>query len=86
LEPSQDFIRAVQIIAGGLDGQSPLQARLNPIPKMVYSINGLQDGDIILGHRTRCKLESCGTPFVPVVPWQKYCCFEHTKKGQRSKV
>ena len=85
LAPSQDFNRAVQIIAGGLDGQSPLQARLNPVPKMVYSTNGMQDGDIVLGHTRRCEMESCGIRFVPVVPWQRYCCYEHTKKGQRSK-
>lgn len=82
LAPSQDFSRAVQIIAGGLDGQSPLQARLNPVPKMVYSVNGLEDGDIVLGHTKRCGLESCGIRFVPVVPWQRYCCYEHTKKGR----
>ena len=85
LEPSRDFNRAVKIIAGSLDGQSPLQARLNPVPKMVYSVNGLRDGDIILGHTRRCKLESCGIRFVPNHPSREYCCYEHTKKGQRHK-
>jgi len=84
-EASKELQKAIAILIGGLDGQSPLQARLNPVPKLVYSVNGLQDGDIILGHTRRCQMESCGIRFVPVVPWQRYCCYEHTKKGQRGR-
>ena len=85
-EASKELQKAITILTGRLDGQSPLQARLNPVPKMVYSVNGLQDGDIILGHTRRCEMESCGIRFVPVVPWQRYCCYEHTRKGRRSKA
>lgn len=82
LEPSKKLIKTIDILGNMLDGQSPIQARLNG-PIMVFSINGLQDNDIVLGRAKRCRLASCRLRFVPPVPWQIYCCPEHRRKSYK---
>jgi hypothetical protein len=73
--------RALQILANQLDGQSEIQARARPV--IMLAINGAKPNSVILGHTIRCQY--CQLKFVPVVPWQKYCCVKHKKKYYRSR-
>ena len=83
LEPGKDFVRAMEILASLLDGQSPVQARLRG-PIAIYSTNGLKDDDIIIANlsRHRCDYPGCGLEFVG---WstRKYCSPECKAKARK---
>ena len=71
--PSEKLRRAIGILTAQLDDQSSLIAIIKG-PVSVYSTNGLQDGDIVLGHPQHCERPSCRIRFVRKSPNQKYCC------------
>lgn len=73
---SEQLQRAINALAATMDGQSPLIALIKPI--QAYSINGVEDGSIVLGHSKRCL--NCGVLFVGVVYNQIYCCKECRKE------
>lgn len=85
LQPSDKFRKAVNILAGLVDGHSPIQARLREIT--VYSTNGLRDEAIVIAHLTkkRCEYDGCGLEFWGH-PNRKYCCDEHGRKARRLKL
>jgi len=40
----------------------------------------VEEGAYILTSSIRCANPNCQTPFVPKVPWQRYCCTECRRK------
>lgn len=74
--------RAINALAGRLDSQPPLQALITKEVK-VYSINGLEEGSIVLAHSRRCL--NCLVLFVPVVHNQTYCCKECKKMARKER-
>lgn len=85
INSSAELNQAIEILAGQLDGQAPLQARARPMQLLV--VNGITPGSVVLGHSVRCP--GCQTPIVPRVPWQKYCTREcrdgHYKQQRQAK-
>lgn len=77
-----ELTTALNILAGKLDGQNPLQANAKPI--QLLALNGsVLPGSVVLGKTVRC--HGCQTPIIPRVPWQKYCtreCRATTTKKQ----
>lgn len=80
-----DLEMAINVLAGKRDeGTHPLQAFLVRVDE-VYSLNGnLQSGDIVTGHRQRCK--GCLTWFVPHHNLQRYCCKECPQRPRKAKA
>lgn len=67
---TEELYRALDAMAGKLDGANPLQAHLVEIT--AYSINGsVEPGSIITGKSTRCP--GCLVLFVPHNYFQVYC-------------
>jgi len=79
LKPSDKLLKTLKVLANKLDGQSPLQA-LNPRAITAYSINGNEDGVIIVDHSKQCP--HCLVWFVGG-PWNKKYCTRECKREFR---
>jgi len=69
--PSPAFGSAVLAFAYSLDGVHPLRAQATPVE--VLAVGDVLPGALVLSDSRRCESPTCAVPFVPRVPWQRFC-------------
>lgn len=74
VEPSQAMIWAIRALAYSLDDTPLIVARSKPV--QVLAAGQVHQSAVILGDSKPCGFAGCPVQFVPVVPWQRYCCSE----------
>lgn len=74
IQPSVKFTKVANAVLGAA-GSEP--ARFQGAVAMTVRVVGkVTPGAIILAESQPCQREDCPVEFVPVVPWQKFCCKE----------
>jgi hypothetical protein len=82
LKPSARFMRAAMVLEQQLESSSPLAASAQAL--IAFTIAGrVKPGSIILGSSRTCERQGCNTSYVPVVPWQRFCCKECRLQNSR---
>lgn len=72
IKPSRDFARAVEILAGEIDGLPAAIGRLEKVN--IWAEPGrVQHDAIVMGQSRVCANPACNRVFVPNVPWRKVC-------------
>lgn len=73
IRPSAKFLRAAAVLEARIESESPVAA--SSVPFVGYVLAGrVKPGSIILGSSRECERPGCKTSYVPVVPWQRFCC------------